>query len=419
MPTHPKDKPPEFATDATWTAGPDTGQPVRVSASLAEQKQGMVGGNEYPASKFNDQLGRMGDHVRNLSELALRTWDRVDTWKDPTLTPAIDFDFADVHRGIFAYKRGVEGAGRLQIYGNNSAGTGPRSRWTHVCNVWRNHSYGAGTGAIRDMAANANGSTLIAVGTGTSNNAYYTTDAQTFTDTPTHTGTSHYVSCCFADGLFWGITDDASPKIGKSSDGVTWTAAAVQPFGAASGGKVRAGKVGGADAVLAVASTTTYVSTDGGASWSAAGTLAHGARDIRYSEALGVWVAVSSGLAVSTSSDGVTWVNIRAASISGIVTSLDGVQALANDGGAAWVVAGSIPSGTAPGPFLAYSTDLGLTWTFVLLDEGPAEAGVCWHPAEQRFYAFCHPVATLNSPDRGHLLYRTPSYGTGGGIIPV
>jgi hypothetical protein len=336
----------------------------------------------------------------------------VDIW-NKGVTPSVDFDVDDAYRRIFAYRRGVEGSGRLSILGEYKTTSQLRGWWTHYLNTWRNFSFTVG-GVIHEMAANPDGSILVAVGLGMSNKLQYSTDAINFSIANVHTGTSHYVSCCWADGLFWGVTNDSTPKVGQSSNGSTWTASPVQPFsGAALGGLIRAGKVGGADAVMVVASLTSYISTDGGASWTS-GTLAHGANDLCCNDD-GVWMAISAGLAVSISTNGVTWTQVKAASITGNVTAVDGARTLANDGGGAWVCAGNIASGSAPGPFVAYSTDQGVTWTTIRLDEDPSWASVCWHPVEQRFYVCCKTSVA----SRSHVLFRTPSYGTGGGITPT
>lgn len=402
---HPKNPAPRVATDATWATGPDIGQPTRVAVSAGEQAQGMIGGDEYPAAKFNYLLGVMSDHVANVAELALRTWDRVPT---DTLGAADDDRFYN----IFAHSRGSERAGRLYILGTDSAQTSLRTWWNPHVNIWHGTSH-AGTGQLLEMAVNADGSVLVAVGTGMGNKVQRSTDGTSFAEVATHMA-ADYRSVCYSNGAFYAIqSGSTTPKIGKSADGSVWTAAAAQPFTFHTPGLCRAGKVGGVDAVLVQASLNTYVSTDGGATWTGPGTLpVSGTVDIQFSEALGMWMAVSSLMSVSVSPDGVNWTQVRTPSITS--GSFSGIQKLACDGGGAWVVSGNImASPETPGPVLAYSVDLGVTWTGVRLDESSSFCAVCWHPVEQRFYAMCDAT----SGTRPALVFRTPSYGVGGGLI--
>lgn len=364
----------------------------------------MVGGNEYPAAKFNHQLGVIADHVRALSQLALRTWDPF-----ATMQPAATDD--DNFFGMFAHSRDADRTSRIYVFGTDNAQTALRAWWSPNGNIWHGTSH-AGSGQILDMAANADGSVVIAVGTGMGNKVQRSTDGTTFAEVATHLA-DNYRSVCYSGGAFYAIqAGSTTPKIGKSTDGSVWAATAAQPFTFHTPGLCRAGKVGGVDAVLVCASSTSYVSVDGGLSWSAPGTIAGGAEDIRYSEALGLWMAVSAGLRVHVSADGVTWTETHAASIGSLVTGTDGVQRLACDDGGAWVVSG-LTTGSFPCPFVAYSVDAGVTWTGVQLDEGNSFAGVCWHPVQQRFYVCIDPA----SDTRPAVLFRTPSYGTGGGLL--
>jgi hypothetical protein len=399
-------KAPSVATDATFASGPDTGQPTRVSMSAGEQAQGIVPDASFPACKVNWMLGVLSDHVRNLSESWLRTWDRVPT-------DTLGASDTDRFYNIFAYSRGTERAGRLHILGTNSGQTALKTWWNPHVNVWHGTSH-TGSGQMYEMSANPDGSILIAVGDNMANKVQRSTDGTNFTAVATH-GAFNYTSCCFSNGKFFATTSSSPYKVAKSADGSTWAATATDPGFTWAVSICRAGKVGGVPVVLVSNGLNTAVTTDEGASWSAVGTLetpspTYGARDIQYSEGLKLWMAVTGDMGVYVSSDGVNWTKVRTATM--VATGSNGALKLATDGGGAWVVAGNNSgSPEAPGPFVAYSVDGGVTWTGVRLDEGDSYCGVCWHPVEQRFYVVCDLIAG----SRPVLVFRTPSVGEGTG----
>lgn len=410
--TYPKDKLPRIATDATFTSGPDTGQPTRTSMSGGEQAQGVLPAR-FPAAKVNWLLGVSGDHLANLVEMPLRTWDRCDVGRSAVINPTPAFANDDEYRGLFAYGRGTERAGRLHVFGVTSSPIYMRSWWTAGGHVWRANTWQVvATGRVDGMAANPDGSIVVAVG-GMGNKARVSTDGGDFIQTNTH-GAFDYVSVCYSNGFFYAVPSSGN-TVGKSADGLTWTAtAAPSPF---NNTIIRAGKIGGVDAILAISSSgsnaSASYSVNGGASWTSSGANLVGQNvvDLRYSELLGLWMVVSRQFGVSVSVNGVSWVQWRAESLP--VSTNNRIYDLACDGGGALVVSGCCETGAAPGPFVAYSIDAGVSWTGIRLDEAPSEARVCWHPVEQRFYALCHVL----DGSREHLLFRTPSFGQGGGLV--
>jgi hypothetical protein len=64
----------------------------------------------------------------------------------------------------------------------------------------------------------------------------------------------------------------------------------------------------------------------------------------------------------------------------------------------------------APGSFLAYSTDLGLTWTAYSVFDVTSDHVVCWNPVEQCFVAL---FARISGGDI--VVLKSLSTGTGGG----
>lgn len=411
MTTFPKDKLPTIATDPTWTSGPDTGQPTRVAVPVGEQTQGMIGGARYPASKFNYLLGVTSDYVRNVAESPLRTWDRIEGWQSTQVVPGLPFVDNDKWFGMFAYARGAENSGHTHIFGTDVASTTLRDLWTYHGNIYQGPTF-TGGGQILEMAASPSGN-VIAVGPGMSNKVEASSDDVSFTAVNTH-GAFNYATCCYAGSKFFAMTAGSPYQVGVSTTGVTWTVTAANPALTWAAPICRAGVVGGLAAVLISDGVSTMVSTNDGASWSAAGTIPVGAVDIQYSAGAGLWMAVSRYGATSISADGINWTARQPVLITA-GGGFTGVQHLATDGGGAWVIAGNIDSGNAPGPFIAYSVDAGASWNAVRLDEGSSRVGVCWNPVEQRFYAFCHVLAGT----RHTLIFRTPSYGTGGGMIFV
>jgi hypothetical protein len=401
--TQPSSKPIEFATDSTWTSGPDTGQPTRVAASAAEQKQGMIGGNEYPASKFNYQLGVISDHVRAMSENHLRGWESIAVGA---------FAIDDVLHGVFAYSRGAEKVPRVVVFGSDAAETGQVSRWFRTPREWNGNSWAPGaSGSLRELAANVDGSILVGVGLLMSNQCVYSTDGSVYVKTNTHT-TVDYQSVCFHDGAFYAAPQTGA-TIGKSADGISWTAT-TSPSGT-NKKLIRSGKTtGGVPCVLAATATQSWISTDGGVSWSAGPAAQFSAVDIQYSAGAGLWMAVSALLRVCVSADGLNWTETRAASIPSGPGFNQGVLNLATDGGGAWVVGGNSVAGELPGGFVAYSVDAGVTWRFEPLDnEDSQRVQVCHSAAEGRFYAVCHDLAGGRAP----LVFRSRAYGQAGGMV--
>lgn len=62
------DKFPDWATDATYSSGPDSGLPTKLEPTSGEKASGYIRGQRPPARKMNWQLGKIGDWVRYLDE---------------------------------------------------------------------------------------------------------------------------------------------------------------------------------------------------------------------------------------------------------------------------------------------------------------------------------------------------------------
>jgi hypothetical protein len=404
--THPIQKPIEFATDATWTTGPELGQPTRVASDPAQDRQGMIGGNAYPAAKFNYQLGVMADYIRAMSENHLRGW-------DPVNVPAGELADNNVIHGIFAYARGAERVPRVHVFGANSTQTTIVTTWFRTQREWGGQSWSPNDdGSIREMAATPDGSILVGVGLSMGNKVGHSTDGTIFIKANTH-GAFNYRSVCFHDGAFYAVPETGT-TIGKSTNGSTWTATAADP-GGAQRFYARSGKTtGGVPCVLVASGTQSWISTNGGVSWLAGPASAFDANDIQYSAGAGLWMAVSNLLAVYVSADGLNWAQVRTASIPSGPGFNQGVETLATDGGGAWVVGGNSIAGESPGAFVAYSVDNGESWRGETLDNADSQrVQVCYSAVEARFYAVTHHLLGGRQPQ----VFRSPAYGRGGGLV--
>lgn len=400
---HPKNTVPVVATDLVWATGPETGQPTRVAVPAGEQAQGMIGGERYPAAKFNYLLGVQGDHLAHMSEIGLRNWSRFEL-------PSGYWLNNDVMQGIFCYARGAEQVPFVQIFGSDAAETSMVTAGSRTGRTWTNGTYTPGlVGNFREMAANADGSLLVGVGLSAGNKAQLSINGSLFTNYATHTA-EDYRSVCFHAGAFYAVLQSGA-GVGKSTDGSTWAATGTAPTGSARL-YARSGKSNGTPCVLVAHASQSWISTDGGANWTASAVSAFsGIADLRYSDGLGVWMAVSTLGAVYTSADGLVWTSVRAAHIGAGVNQ--GIQKLATDGGGAWVVSGNDNDGAAPGPFVGYSVDGGVTWRYENLDDSSSKCFVAFNPIDKRFYAVCHQVTGIRQP----LIFRTLSVGQLGGIV--
>ncbi len=65
--------PVEWATDATQTSGPESGQPPRAAPSAGYMEQGWIAGDEAPARYMNHVLGVLGDWSAYLDNLPNET----------------------------------------------------------------------------------------------------------------------------------------------------------------------------------------------------------------------------------------------------------------------------------------------------------------------------------------------------------
>jgi hypothetical protein len=315
------------------------------------------------------------------AESLLRTWDRYDIYNTVAGDTIANNDI--LFRAFACARPG--GDRRLFLAGTDTLQTSLRSYWTRNGYVRTANTF-TGTGQILEMAANSDGSVIIAVGFGMGNKVQRSTDGQTFSPVNTHSA-NNYKSCCYLGGAFYAIEQNGpAPKIGISGDGIAWGPTAMQPFTSHTPGLCRGGKVGGLDAVLVYAGSTTFVSTNYGAFWNGPGTVPGGATDIRYNDGLGLWMAVGSKTSISV--DGFTWIEVNSS----------GGGQLATDGGNAWVTGG--------GGSVAYSLDVGKTWKSVELDSASSFGSVCWHPVEGRFYALTHVTDGTRPP----LVYRTPAW---------
>ncbi|MET0793396.1 MAG: hypothetical protein ABW061_17880, partial [Polyangiaceae bacterium] len=105
---------PQIATDPTWTTGPEIGQPTRVAFSVAQQKQGIIAGNSYPAAAINDLLGVLSDHVVQHSEISVRNWSLVPT---VGISP---FLATGIYKGVFAAPSPTGNASEVYVFGSNN-----------------------------------------------------------------------------------------------------------------------------------------------------------------------------------------------------------------------------------------------------------------------------------------------------------
>jgi hypothetical protein len=389
----PKTPPPQVATDAVWTSGPETGQPCRIAVPLSAQKQGFIAGSSSAAAAANGIVGPMSDHVVALSEIGIRNWSQLVTGGVAAL-PVTGAQYVLLAAPV------VAGNGsNLYVFGSGS-GAAVVSR-TKQGVEWA--AFGSGLGAttrVQDMASN--GSFLVAVGPFTGNqSAYSTNDGASFTQVANHSA-NNYTSVCELSGVFY-ATGSGFNSVGKNVGNAAWT-----PTGGSTHGNaqfIRSAPSIGKLLTLSV-SNQTEISSDGGVTWTvgASAVFAVGNPvDIRWNPSAGVWMAVSSKFAVATSSDGLNWTLVTAAQLASSVQTIQ----LATDGNGLWACA-YIDSATTSSR-IAYSSDGGVTWKqIVVRDVASFYASICYDALRDCFYALFKDTSGTKEP----VVLRSLSTGT-------
>ena len=131
---------------------------------------------------------------------------------------------------------------------------------------------------------------------------YYSGDSQTWVQ-DTNAPTTSYTAGIYTLSTFIAASSSA-PYISHTTVPLSWTSAATQPAGPV------AALASNGSRVVAVGGSAVYFSDDAGANWSTgtiSGTAPASLNGVTYNSTLGLFVAVGTGGAVLTSSDGASW----------------------------------------------------------------------------------------------------------------
>lgn len=344
----------EFATDDTFSSGPDTGQNTKVTPSAGQRGQGMVPGTGAPAPIFNRIMHDNGKLTKYYRDIDWLNWSypRVTEFSNDSLTGVLN---------ALAYRPGL--SIESEAAGDGAAWMGATSLtpWGVVSadgQKWENNTMEAtGNGAVAHPKSVYYCDFLSAWIVGAPASAGGVNDEIL---SSTDGGTTWLNNGASDDDDFRGMVDNGSALVmcrGANGFAVVTAGFTVNKRTHPASNKSMYDVAWNGSIFCAVGNAGTVVTSPDGTTWTdrtAGSTTVNNLRSIAWDAVAGVFVAVGSSNTIISSADGISWTD-RSEGISG------DFNCIVADGSGTFFATGNR---TAGGGVIGRSLDGGATWEF-------------------------------------------------------